>query len=72
VPRPIPAAPRKNKIDDGVQAIARGAARFASQVLDRCAQAGARGATSCAPQVLDRGAQAVRCPRRRSLCVAGT
>ena len=39
----------------GAQAVARGGARCASQVLDRGAQADARGAV----QVHDRGAQAV-------------
>ena len=42
----------------GAQAIVRGGARCASQVLHRCAQAVARGAACCASQVLDRGAQA--------------
>ena len=44
-------------LDNGAQAAARGAARFASQVLGRGAQADARGAA----QVLDRGIQAVAC-----------
>jgi hypothetical protein len=44
--------------DFGAQAIARGGARCASQVLHRCAQAVSRGAARCAAQVLDRGAQA--------------
>ena len=39
----------------GFQAVVRGDARCASQVLDRCAQADARGAT----HLLDRGVQAV-------------
>ena len=42
-------------IDHGSQAVARGAARSASQVLDRDAHADARGTA----QLLDRGAQAV-------------
>jgi hypothetical protein len=47
-------------IDRGAQATARGAARFASQVLDRDAQADARGDARRESQVLlDRGAQAV-------------
>jgi hypothetical protein len=52
-------------LDRGTQAVVRGGARCASQVLGRGAQAGARGAA----QVLDRTG---RCPRRRSLSVAGT
>ena len=46
--------------DRGAQAIVRGGARCASQVLHRCAQAVSRGAGAarCASQVLDRGAQA--------------
>jgi hypothetical protein len=42
-------------LDRGAQAVVRGGARCASQVLDRGAQADARSAA----QVLDRGAQAV-------------
>jgi hypothetical protein len=57
VPRPIPAAPRKH--GGGAQAVARGAARCASQVVDCGAQAVAHGAARCASQILDRGAQAV-------------
>jgi CubicO group peptidase (beta-lactamase class C family) len=41
----------------GVQAIARGAARFASQVLDRGAQELSRAVARCASQVLNRGNQ---------------
>jgi hypothetical protein len=44
--------------DRGAQAIVRGGARCASQVLHRCAQAVSRGTARCASQVLDRGAQA--------------
>ena len=44
--------------DRGAQAIVRGGARCASQVLHRCAQAVSRGAARCASQVLDRGAHA--------------
>jgi hypothetical protein len=74
--------------DRGAQAVVRGGARCAAQVLDHGAQADARGAA----QVLDRGAQAVArggarrasqgcvnssrcpccCPQRLPLCVAGT
>jgi hypothetical protein len=54
--RPMPAAPRRYLI---VVAVARGAARCASLVLDRGAQAVARGAARCVSQVLGRGAQAV-------------
>ena len=51
-----------------IKAVTRGAARCASQVLDRGAQAVARGAT----HVLDRGAQAVaRCAPRCALHVHG-
>ena len=42
-------------LDGGAQAVVRGGARCASQLLDRYAQADARGAT----HVLDRGVQAV-------------
>ena len=45
--------------DRGAQAIVRGGARCASQVLRRCAQAVSRGAARCASQVLERGAHAV-------------
>ena len=41
------------------QAVVRGGARCALQVLHRCAQAVSRGAARCATQVLDRGVQAV-------------
>jgi hypothetical protein len=58
VPRPMFAAPRR-VLDRGAQAVARGAARFLSQVLGRGAQAVARGAARCASQELDRGAYAV-------------
>jgi hypothetical protein len=43
----------------GAQAVARAAARFASQVLDLSAQAVVRAAARCASLVLDRGAKAV-------------
>jgi hypothetical protein len=42
----------------GAQAIVRGGARCASQVLYRCAQAVSRDAARCASQVLDRGVHA--------------
>jgi hypothetical protein len=38
------------------QAVARGVARYVSQVLDRGAQAVFHGSARCAAQVLDRGA----------------
>ena len=44
--------------DGGAQAIVRGGARCASQVLHRCAQAVSHGAARCASQVLDLGAHA--------------
>jgi hypothetical protein len=52
----------------GSQADARGT----THLVHRCGQAVPRG--SCLSQVLDRWAQAAahRCPRLRSLCVAGT
>jgi hypothetical protein len=45
--------------DGGAQAIVRGGARCAKQLLHRCAQAVSRGAARCASQVLDRGAHAM-------------
>jgi hypothetical protein len=53
----------------GAQAAARSSAHGTAQELDRGAQDDARGDA----QVLDRGVQAMfRCPRCRSLIVAGT
>jgi len=52
------AASIQGKGDRGAQAIVRGGARCASQVIDHGAQAVARSAARCASQVLDRGAQA--------------
>ena len=46
---------------NGAKAVARGAARCASQILDRGARTNARGAT----HVLDRGVQAVACGAAR-------
>jgi hypothetical protein len=59
VPRPLPAAPRRYLIVVLVDAC--GAARRASQVIDRGAQAVVHGAARCALQVFDRVAQAVAC-----------
>ena len=53
------AATLQGGYDRGAQAILRGGARYASQVLDHSAQAVARGAARNASQVLDRSAQAV-------------
>jgi hypothetical protein len=55
VPRPLLAAPRRYLIVMLVDAC--GAARRASQVIDRGAQAASRSEARCALHVLDRGAQ---------------
>ena len=63
-------------LDRGAQAVARGAVPCASQVLDRGAQAGAQ-TVACgdaAPSHHEKNLIAAPsgCPRRPSLCVAGT
>ena len=62
--------------DRGAQAIVRGGAhcasqvlRCASQVLHRCAQTVYRGAARCASQMLDRGAQPMPAAPRMYLIV---
>jgi hypothetical protein len=56
--------------DLDAQAIVRGGARCASQVLHRCAQAVSRSAARCASQVLNRGAQANTCGATHALDVS--
>ena len=51
------------EVNRGAQAIVRGGARCALQVLHRCAQAVSRGAARCALHVHGRGARTDACGR---------